>query len=179
MPVQYKRYSRPAPVFSDDGLTATLPLCSHGGIAVAYVTIDAADAVWASQWRWNRDRDGYAVRGGKNSAGRRTTFKMHRELLGLVVGDGLDADHINRDRLDNRRSNLRSLPHTSNVQNQGSRPGSASKYRGVTWSKHAKKWQAQLNVRGKMHYFGSFDSEDEAGEAALDGRRRLLRYAVD
>jgi len=165
---------------SDDGLMALIPLRAIDRKTVrAYAIIDAADAEWANQWRWCLDHDGYVIRVGKTPDGSRiTSFKLHRELLGLVPDDGLEGDHINRIKLDNRRENLRPVPDGKNVQNQGSQPGSSS-YRGVTWSKQHRKWQAQTFAAGKYRYLGYFDREEDAAEAARAGRARLLPYATD
>lgn len=43
-----------------------------------------------------------------------------------------------------------------------------SKYKHVFWSKSQNKWLVAFCVNGKQTYFGSFDSEDEAGRVALE-----------
>lgn len=168
----------PAAVFSDDGLTAFIPLGVRKGVANVYATIDASDAAWAQQWRWHPDKDGYAVREPIES-GKRVRRLLHRELLGLSPGDPLEGDHIDRDRLNCRRSNLRSIPGAGNRQNvPGLRDGS-SIYRGVTRNKQAGLWHAQVSAHGRNHNLGLFASEADAAEAARAGRQRLLPYAVD
>ena len=51
------------------------------------------------------------------------THYLHREVLGLTPGDGLETDHRNGDRLDNRRSNLRVATRAQNAQNVPARSG--------------------------------------------------------
>lgn len=174
MPNQYTTEPRPIPLLSDDGLTARLPLRNMARETVAYVTIDAADVEWMNQWNWCLDRDGYVMRGIFNG-GKGRCIKIHRAIMGLSVGDGLEVDHINRDKLDNRRANLRIVPKGSNVQNMGSRVGSSSRFRGVTWNKRSCKWQAQLHGV----YLGMYESEVEAGEVARKARAEKYPYAVD
>src|SRR5688572_18562346 len=139
----HTRNARPIEL-SEDGLTARVPLTSHGKV-VAYATIDADDAPWAAQWSWGlTPRGDYAVRGGG--------VTMHRELLGLTSNDGLYGDHINRDTLDNRRSNLRAVTPLGNAQNVSLRADSTSGYRGVSWSQTRGMWWAYVHVQGKKVY---------------------------
>lgn len=171
-----KRNPAPPIVLSEDGLTATVALDESGS---AYATIDAADAEWAQQWRWRLLNNGYVCR-RETVNGRRKAFLLHREILGLVAGDGLEGDHLNRNRQDCRRSNLRIIPKLGrgNAQNCPSQGGTSS-YRGVDWLKGPQKWQARARVSGKVYYAGRFDNEDEAGAAAKALRLKIMSYAVD
>lgn len=78
-----------------------------------------------------------------------------------------EIDHINRDRQDNRFSNLRDVPAYLNGRNRADRPDNTSGYAGVTWNKKAQRWQAQANFGGKNRYLGLFANKDEAGEKML------------
>jgi hypothetical protein len=164
----------PSPaILSDDGLTAQVPLQDVLGEIVGYTTIDAADVAWAQQWRWNLSPKGYVTRGGKDG----TTY-LHRELLGLVRGDGVFGDHINRDPLDNRRGNLRDATPSESPQNVPGRPGTST-HRGVSWHARICVWAAYLNVGGKRHHLGYFPFEEEAAEAARAAREQLMPFATD
>jgi len=167
----------PLIVFSEDGLTALLPLLAQDGTIQMHALIDAADATWAGQWTW-RLSGTYAARSERVN-GTKIGIILHRELLGLVAGDGLDGDHFNRDRLDDRRSNLRVISRAGNTQNRPSVKGSSSAYRGVSWFKRLKKWKAEVRAGDKLHYLGLFIDELEAAEAARAARARLLPYATD
>jgi hypothetical protein len=103
---------------------------------------------------------------------------MHRLILGLSPGDGLCADHINRNKLDNRRSNLRIVPPTANTQNMV-RHGGTSPYRGVHWAKAERRWRAQISKNGKGIALGYYDDEIEAARAAQRARLELMPYAVE
>lgn len=156
---------------SEDGLTARVPLLSRDGSVLAYALIDAADAEWAGQWQWGLSKQGqYAVRGNG--------IKMHRELLGLTRGDGLFGDHINRDKLDNRRGNLRILTPSESAQNVSSRSHS-SKYRGVIWDDRRGLWWAVAHVGRRRVYSEFFVEEEEAAEAARAARERYLPFATN
>jgi hypothetical protein len=159
---------------SADGLTATVELSGRGGAVQGYAVIDAADVDIARPWHWYLGHKGYAERKGDDG-----TVRLHRQVLGLVRGDGLEGDHISRDKLDCRRDNLRILVKGRNQQNMPSKRGSSSVYRGVFWHKEARKWMAAVTVEGKTTNLGYFHDEAEAGAVALAARQRLLPFAVD
>lgn len=157
-------------ILSDDGVTALIPLYARDGTLKDHAIIDAADAEWASQWAWYMNVQGYVGRG-------RGTL-MHRELLGLVTGDGIFGDHINLNRLDNRRANLRPATPSESPQNAPHRPGT-SQYRGVAWSKGQGQWAAYVSVGRKRHHLGFFGDENDAAEAAREARETLMPYATN
>lgn len=79
---------------------------------------------------WQRHTAGYAQKGGSNN--RRLA---HRIVLERVIGrplvKGELCDHINRDKLDNRRENLRVADKSINSVNRDKRPDNTSGYVGV------------------------------------------------
>jgi endogenous inhibitor of DNA gyrase (YacG/DUF329 family) len=170
-PCARAKNARPIEI-SEDGLTARVPLLRRNGSVAAYAIIDAADAEGVGQWTWNLSKQGrYAVRGDG--------IKLHRELLGLTRGDGMEGDHINLDTLDDRRSNLRIATRPENAQNLPIRKGASSPYRGVAWVDRRGKWWAYCNVGGQRVYSAFFDTEEEAAEAARAARARFLPYATN
>jgi len=86
---------------------------------------------------------------------------MHRLLLNSKYP--LITDHIDRNGLNNQRTNLRSVSHRQNCQNRNSRK--SSKYVGVCWHKSNEKWHAQISCGGRSHSIGFFDIEEDAYEA--------------
>lgn len=169
---------RPGAVIITGNGTALIPLRAMDGSIRAYAIVDEADATWADQWRWCRDASGYAVRTTRID-GRTRTVKIHRELLGLSHGDPLEGDHINRNKLDNRRSNLRAASRRINGQNMPSQTGTTSRYRGVSLESRTGHWVAQVTTGGQGIRLGCFTTEEEAAEVARSARRRLLAGAVD
>ncbi len=119
-------------------------LLTQGKIAL----VADADYDWLNQWKWYvlKDRSGsfYAVRSSSQKKGKRYPIYMHRLILGLERGDKREGDHRNHNTLDNRRSNLRICTQQQNLTNQKPRSNGTSKYKGVTWDKHRKKWYAQI-----------------------------------
>jgi hypothetical protein len=95
---------------------------------------------------------------------------MHRVIMNTP--DGFDTDHINGDRLDNRRENLRICTHIENMQNQGKRENNTSGYKGVTFHKREKKWRAQVQMQGKRKTVGSYTSKEEAYLAYCEAAKK-------
>ena len=161
-----------------EGDIARIPLRDRTGTVIDYAVIDAADVDLVSAWPWHLNSDGYVARSSWKG-GKWTDFRLHRVILGLERGNPLEGDHIDHDRRNNRRSNLRIIPKPAQADNRISRPGSSSKYRGVSWHKTKRKWGAHVRVDRKLLHLGYFASEEEAGEVAREARLRLLPYAVD
>jgi hypothetical protein len=148
-----------------------LPLANRQGDVIAYALIDAQDSHLAA-FRWSFD--GRYV--SRLSGPRRV--RLHRLVLGLAKGDGLEGDHVNRDPLDNRRCNLRVVTHAQNAQNQGPR-GTSSRHRGVGLFKRTGRWRARVKIDGTEHHLGYFSSEEEAHAAAVARRCELLPFTVE
>lgn len=74
-------------------------------------------------------------------------------------------DHKNRNRQDNKISNLREATHSDNARNVTSARASSSQYLGVSWHKATKKWQASIWTGVSKRHLGVFCSEHSAAEA--------------
>jgi hypothetical protein len=163
-----------------------IPLHDRTGEVVAWTLVDESDWVAFSPYRWNLQSRGYAIGrmstggwGGKRTPGQRTAREkqvlLHRAIAQPAPGG--QVDHINGDRLDNRRANLRVVTNSGNAQNQGSRGGS-SQYRGVTWLKRERRWRAQAVLNGRLHHIGTFADEHAAGAAAAAWRAQHMPYST-
>ncbi|MDI3211784.1 HNH endonuclease [Arthrobacter sp. AL12] len=91
---------------------------------------------------------------------------MHRIIVQRMVGRVLlsseQVDHINGDKLDNRRANLRPATNQQNMWNRGSRSGSSSRYVGVAYYPITSRWIARIKVSGYQINIGYFPTELEA-----------------
>ena len=157
--------------------TVRIPLRARDGSVRAYALIDRADAALADK-RWSLTRPaaglGYAVRRVWDPVSKAHAAEhLHRVIVGLEPGDPRVVDHINRDRLDNRRANLRVVTRGENAQNAKPRGGS-SRHRGV-YSNGRGGWCVKV---GRRH-IGTFPTERDAADAAREARARLLPVATD
>jgi hypothetical protein len=142
--------------------------------------IDAEDQerLTGQKITWCHHPLGYAYRQIRID-GKKKTIYLHREVLGLKEGDGSVVDHIDGDKLNNTKSNLRWAKSRAeglalNNQNRPSYKGASSSYRGV--SKRGDKWEVSVQVRGKKHYVGAFSSEITAAIAAQVKREEVLEW---
>lgn len=96
-------------------------------------------------------------------------LKAHRLVLHAFTGDpgkGLEADHINGDKSDNRIENLEWVTSRENCRRHYSKkPDSSSRYMGVCLHKPTNKWVANIQVNRKNIYLGLFNTEKEASKA--------------
>ncbi len=155
-------------------LGCPVPLHDADGNVVACAYVDNADAALAAH-RWWLTHNGYAQRTAMRG-GRLVSLRLHREVLGLQVGDGKQSDHIDRDKLNCRRSNLRVATVAQNAQNRV-HPNASSGERGVTWHARDKRWQAYGTVAGKRHHLGLHRDKDAAVQAARAFRAANMPFA--
>lgn len=134
--------------------------------------VDDEDFDFLNQWKWIASKDCntyYAQRCGsrKLNNGKQKTIKMHRLILGLTDGK-IKIDHIDRNGLNNQRSNLRKANDAQSAQNRGAYNGAFSKYKGVMYDNGKfgiKRWIAKFTKNNKCVYVGRFHTEIEAAIA--------------
>lgn len=127
---------------------------SRGGTAL----IDAEDAEWVGRHNWTWAIVGYAVR-RINKAGKYKTLRMHRALLG-IFDPNIEVDHINGNKLDNRKANLRVATRQENAKNQAAHSDSLSGISGVDAVRG--KWRARIFTNGREKSLGLFATKEEA-----------------
>lgn len=135
-----------------------LPL-SQGKVAL----IDNEDYKRSKQYKWFFSTTGYAVRSTHNGKKGGTVY-LHRYLLNAPRDKVVD--HINGNKLDNRRSNLRLVTATDNKRNRVTARSKSGQV-GVYWSKQNKKWNAQIGIDGKSKSLGFFDDLEKAVECRV------------
>lgn len=93
---------------------------------------------------------------------------VHRAVYSTFKGallNGVQIDHINRDRSDNRLENLRTANNSTNKMNMSKHRGTKNRYKGVYWLAKRNKYQTQVQYQGKHHTVGYFSDEEQAARA--------------
>lgn len=130
----------------------------RGKNADKFILVSDEDFVWVNSYKWYLDTKGYAVRYESHN-GKTHHFLLHRQILGLKKGDGILGDHINLNRLDNSRENLRICNHSENSRNTPSQ-GGKSKFKGVYFRRGM--WNASIKCGQVKYNLGDFYYEEDA-----------------
>lgn len=143
------------------------------GGKIVLISADDYDKVISRSWSISR---GYAkARIGHN------IVMMHRYILGLEKYDGILVDHINHNKLDNRRKNLRLVTDSQNCWNRSPNaitPSKHSRFKGVTWHKTNAKWSARVQFKKRRIECGYFRTELEAAAAYNKKAKKVFgKYA--
>ena len=119
---------------------------------------------------WSLDSKGYRVgRMGDK------IVKQHRYIWEKANGPipaGMQIDHINGKRDDNRLENLRLATNQENAQNAKRRKDNASGVTGVCWYERYGKWHSRIQVDGEKIHLGYFDDWWDAVCAKLSAHNR-------
>lgn len=129
------------------------------GFTKQIAVIDAGDYQKIADYKWTLNNYGYAA----------ARIEKQRVLLHRMVMPpcpaGYEIDHIDRDRLNNKKSNLRVVSRGQNTMNRPGDVGCTSQYKGVCWSHKKQKYVAQIAKEGKHYFIGHYDSEIMAAKA--------------
>ena len=133
-----------------------------------YAKVDPADYHRLRQYEWFLKKGKntfYALRTVPTAiTGKHAHIFMHREVI--HVPEGMMADHVNHDGLDNRTANLRPATRSQNMCHRKKRSAPThSKYKGISWVKRKRKWHAQIMFQKKRIHLGYFRDEIEAARA--------------
>jgi len=138
------------------------------------ILVDNEDYELLNQYNWTVTL-GYAVRHGKVN-GKYKTIYMHRFINNTP--DGLETDHINRDKLDNRKCNLRSASKSLNNFNKNIQSNNSSGIRGVNWYKRVNKWRAYIKKDNINIHLGYFNTLAEAIKVRIEQELILFSEIV-
>jgi hypothetical protein len=118
--------------------------------------------------KWYAAREGktfYAQRGVGPRASRKT-LSMHREvfrLRGELIP--ITVDHVDRDGVNNVRSNLRAATKGEQAFNRGRQNNNSSGFIGVSWASRESKWRATISLKGARYSLGYFHAPQDAAKA--------------
>lgn len=131
-----------------------------------FAKVDDEDFAYLKHTKWREHSKGYACGyvDGK-------IVYMHRFIMKTKAG--YSTDHINRDKLDNRKANLRICSDAENKANSKIRSNNKSGYKGVHIEKRTNRWCAQIGKNNKITHLGTFDSPEEAAMAYDIAAKRI------
>lgn len=119
---------------------------------------DKEDYDLIKEYTWSINDQGYVI---SNPLGKH--IRMHLIVMGRDGNnDGKDVDHINHNRKDNRKENLRIIEHYQNITNCKTYSNNTSGRKGVYWDKSRNKWMALLTYNQKTYHLGRFDNYEDA-----------------
>lgn len=121
---------------------------------------------------WFRDRWGYAIahENGKN-------IKFHIAIMGKK--DNYVIDHIDQNKLNNKRENLRYLTKSGNAINSKLSSNNTTGVKGITRNRNKKKWIAQIMVNRKHIHLGTFDKLEDAIRAREDAEEKYFKPILE
>ena len=122
--------------------------------------VDDENFEYLNQWKWRISSHGYAIRRGKSRLGEPKQIFMHRIIN--KTPSTLITDHINKNKLDNRKINLRDADMRLNSINRLIQKNNTSGYKGLSWNKDVKKWETYIWSYGKKFLLGYFKDKNLA-----------------
>lgn len=134
------------------------------------VLVDDIDYQIFKKWRWHIDTKGYVYRHNIIN-GIDKPRRMHREIT--LAGCGMDVDHINGCKTDNRRSNLRICTRMQNLWNSRTKSSNTSGFKGIDFRQDKGKFRARIRAGGKRIHIGYFDTAELASEAYKKEAKKL------
>jgi hypothetical protein len=135
------------------------------------VKVDDEDYERLASRKWHVDNCGYVrCHELKSVNPARPVILMHRLIMHDKLAKGLMIDHINGDKFDNRKQNLRTCSNQQNMCNRNKpnrkiKGAKASIYKGVRGYGRNGKWEARISINGKAKHIGVYETEKEAALA--------------
>lgn len=134
--------------------------------------IDTEDYHLVVGLKWHALANGYAAHTTREGSPR--SLRMHH--LVLPRKPGFDVDHVNGNRADNRRVNLRYLSKSANAQNRHDPTKAGSGVRGVYQHKSSGSYAARITIDGREFSLGYYRSVDDAAVVAQSARASNLPH---
>jgi len=134
-------------------------------IEIARTKIDKEDLRKVKKYKWYLNK-----KGGKGCYVRAKVNKRSSSLHQLILGKkiGMDIDHINHIKIDNRKQNLRYVTKSQNQMNQ-------KNVKGYSWYESQKEWRARIQVNHKIIHLGCFKKEEDAINARKKAEQKYFK----
>lgn len=139
-----------------------------------YFTIDTSDKDCILKYYWDVC-DGYIstqIRTKENNKLITRKRRVH-QLLFPNIPKGLEVDHIDRDKRNNTRKNLRIVTHKENMQNVGMFKSNKSGYKNISFDKEEKKYLVVFSWNYKRYFVGRFSNIEDAQKALLKRKKEI------
>lgn len=137
---------------------------------------DKDDYEKVSKYTWWINCSGYPVTktSGKGGVSRKEIF-LHNLIMGIQKPQiDIVCDHIDRNRVNNRKYNLRMANRSENCININVRKDNVSGVIGVSWKKEICKWQVNIQKEKKSYYLGVYKDLDDAIKVRLKKEKEFF-----
>jgi len=146
-----------------------LPVTDRKKEVVAHAMVDDDLFPHLSKMRWYDNGWGYPHTNHQNDDGSSIHVSLHsivfKDKYGRHPLPGYEIDHIDQNKLNAQRSNLRELTRSFNCANKPKQPRNTSGYKGVSWNKNEQKWETRIQVNRKLVFLGYHTDKHEAARA--------------
>lgn len=119
-----------------------------------YFEIDFEDFDKIKSHSWYKNKKGYIISRIDNKL-----IRIHRHIL-EIKDKSLIVDHIDRNKLNNKKNNLRVCTNQQNARNKENPKNNKSGLRGVFWNKEKRKWQTKIGDKFLGYYDDIHDAID-------------------
>lgn len=148
-----------------------------GDVTIGYTAnnepfyFDTEDYDLIKDYYWSLDKSGYVIN-CKNK------LRMHRLVLNCPKK--LNVDHINHNKNDNRKHNLRICTQSQNNMNKSLQINNTSGVTGIVWLKDESKWRAMIKVNGNTITIGDYKSKQDAIMARKKAEEKYFKdFSLD
>lgn len=141
---------------------------TKGAVAI----VDDEDFDELNKHKWHLHSEGYAIRTVWNGKEKQTRLRMHRVIM--KTPDGMDTDHLNGNRIDNRKENLRICTRSQNLRNSQKRSDNKSGYKGVAFHNFSGLFHAYIRVNKRQISLGYYKFPDDAAKAYNEAAKKYF-----
>lgn len=133
---------------------------------------DVEDLPKVENYCWRLSPYGYVITSAHKSEQYKIIY-LHRLIMSC--SDDCEVDHINHDKVDNRKLNLRTCTRCENSWNRGTLEANTSGHRGVYFDKQIQKWFARITVNTNVITLGYYNRFEDAVTARLSAEAKYFK----
>ena len=156
-------------VILEDRAEIVLHSVNHNESGRAIIDLDDVEKV--RDKKWYLSKTGYVC--SKRKMG---TLRLHVHVFNKSNNKHYKIDHINRNKLDCRKENLRLANNTQNAINKSLMSNNTSGYTGVSYNKSKKRWESYIRVNKKKIRLGYHKDIKDAIIARLMAEKKYFGY---